>query len=290
MALYCKSIQELTVEDNDSTNGDALVDLIKVQKDLCRFTIRDWWGCLVNIVQALTAQVDTLVYVEIYGCHFYELVDDSRTFEGLTSCVNLETLKIEECYNITSEIMQPLATTVLPKLKTLYFSNFMFPDEDNSSPHLELTAMIQNMNSNLEQLRLNMDLDSYPEIIQTCAKNCPNLTYFKAKIQNYDEINQLLVLIENCRKLVTLEILSEKWDFENDREDGRLGRNDYGLPLLPLEFFPYMAQLTPSTLKYLEIDGWTCTPMELEIFLTSCKARLKKMSLMCFKNSKDYLE
>ncbi|CAG8709856.1 310_t:CDS:1 [Acaulospora morrowiae] len=273
MALYCKNIQELTVEDNDSTNGDSLVDLIAVQRNLRKFTIADWWGCLLKIVQALTTQIDTLVYVEIYCCHFYELVDDSRTFEGLSLCVNLETLKIEKCHNITGEIMQPLAIATFSKLRTFHFSTFIYPD-DIDSPCLELSAMIQNTKGRLENLSLDMDLSNYPKIIKTCAKNCPNLNYFKAKILSHDEIKQLLELLENCRKLEILKI--------NDRyETGRVGP-------LSLELLPYMGHLIPPTLKYLKIYEWTCTPRELEAFLNSCKARLKKMSFMCLENSKSY--
>ncbi|CAG8759069.1 23209_t:CDS:1, partial [Gigaspora rosea] len=101
MTQYCKNIREIIVEDNDSTDGDSLIDLIIIQNHLEKFVIGDWWGNLSKIFQSLKTQFESLIYVEIHGCHFYEYVDDFRTFEGLVFCQNLETLKIEECYNLT---------------------------------------------------------------------------------------------------------------------------------------------------------------------------------------------
>ncbi|RIB11183.1 hypothetical protein C2G38_2104242 [Gigaspora rosea] len=277
MTQYCKNIREIIVEDNDSTDGDSLIDLIIIQNHLEKFVIGDWWGNLSKIFQSLKTQFESLIYVEIHGCHFYEYVDDFRTFEGLVFCQNLETLKIEECYNLTSEIMRPLANTIFPKLKTFYFSNYLFQDDELDPPFTELISLIENSGSRLNELCLNMELKVYPNIINICSEWCRNLKHFKARIQTHSEVTQLLTLLSRSKQLESLEIIAEKWSTTS---------------LCNIQcdtFFPDIGNLIPQTLKYFGIDGWMCTPRGLECFLKNCKAKLERMSWMCFVRSDEYL-
>ncbi|CAG8436612.1 3951_t:CDS:1 [Funneliformis mosseae] len=291
---YCRNIDEMIIEDSDATEGDSLVDLITSQRKLCKFTIGNWWGCLLKILKSLGDQRNSLTYIEIYGCHFRSDFVNDIIFDGVICCKNLETLKIEECYNLTSNIMKPLATTIFPKLHTLYFSNYllmediedfndqgMIPnnDQDRDHPHLELIAIIQNANLTLRDVRLNMDLLDYPDIITICATNCPNITHYKARIQNHSEMYQLLQLLKSCTRLEKLEITAEKWEC-----------SDLGLPWEIDLFFPELGKSLPKTLKCLDIDGWSCTPLGLSNFLKNCNVDIKRMSWMCYISSAGYLE
>ncbi|CAI2196901.1 19876_t:CDS:1, partial [Funneliformis geosporum] len=264
---YCRNIDEMIIEDSDSNEGDSLVDLITSQRKLRKFTIGNWWGCLLKVLKSLGDQRNSLTFIEIYGCHFRSDFDNDIIFNGVICCKNLETLKIEECYNLTSNTMKPLANTIFPKLHTLYFSNYLLiedvedlndqgiiPNDDQGQdhPHLELIAIIQNANITLRNVRLNMDLLDYPNIITTCATNCPNITHYKARIQNHSEMNQLLLLLKSCTRLEKLEITAEKWEC-----------SDFGLPWEIDLFFPDIGKSLPKTLKYLDIDGWSCTPLGL---------------------------
>ncbi|CAB4479308.1 hypothetical protein RhiirA5_366065 [Rhizophagus irregularis] len=297
MVHYCKNIDEMIIEDNDSTESESLVNLITSQKRLQKFTIGNWWGSLSKILKSLGNQWNSLIYVEIHGCHFYNYLDDSSTFEGLICCKNLETLKIEDCYNLTNDIMKPLGNTIFPKLHTLYFSNYRVIDDDLGDhpyqgiiqnndqnipdhPYLALITIIKNSNATLRNVRLNMDLVNYPNIISICATYCPNITYYKARIQNHSEMNQLLQLLKSCTQLEQLEITAEKWD----------SSVSIGLPWEIDLFFPEIGKLLPKTLKYFDIDGWSCTPLGLSNFLKNCNVDIKRMSWMCYISSADYLD
>jgi len=167
--------------------------------------------------------------------------------------------------------MKPLGNTIFPKLRTLHFSNYIVDDVGDFSdqgtignndqnfldhPYLALIAIIQNSNVTLKNVRLNMDLFDYPNIISTCAAYCPNITHYKARIQNHSEMKQLLQLLKSCTQLEQLEITAEKWDLSDSD----------GMPWEIDLFFPEIGKLLPKTLKYFDIDGWSCTPSGLSNF------------------------
>src|SRR5438045_497017 len=62
MIQYCRNIDELIIEDNDS-ESESLVDLITLQRKLGKFTIGNWWGSLSKILKSLGNQCNSLIYV-----------------------------------------------------------------------------------------------------------------------------------------------------------------------------------------------------------------------------------
>jgi len=200
---------------------------------------------------------------------------DHTAFEALATCKNLERLKISEC-QLTSHHMRALENANFPRLKSIEISDIHAYEDDQDDeidpPSSELASLIRNTNVHLQEIKLNLELYYYPGIIETIANKCPNLITFSGNISSDERFEELIKLLECCKKLENLTICGNYW--------GNLFHVD--------DILPQVGPKIPESLKHLDLSKWTISGESLNKFLKNCTAKLKFMSFHCYFNSDEH--
>ncbi|CAG8723793.1 2931_t:CDS:2, partial [Racocetra fulgida] len=222
----------------DMTEEESLANLISVQKRLQKFSWTGGYEDLSPITLSFSSQQENLIEVQLENAFFR----DSAALEGLAPCQNLETLKIAEC-QLTAANLRPLVYVTFPRLQVLEITDvrdiyYLDDHEDTTPPSNELTAIIRRTNGTLREIRLNLELHFYPNIIDTIAECCPNLKLLAASIKDDEQIPELLRLLSSCRQLESLIIHGYNSNFFTA---------DYILPQI--------GAIVPETLRYLDLTN-----------------------------------
>ncbi|CAB4475476.1 uncharacterized protein OCT59_018373 [Rhizophagus irregularis] len=271
MATYCKNIRSLVVWDTYRSASHSLAGLISAQNGLEIFTWCSGGEDSSPILWSFASQSENLICVQLMKAY----TRDHEAFEALATCKNLERLKISEC-QLTSHHMRALENANFPRLKSIEINDIHTyeddQDEEIDPPSLELASLIRNTSVHLQEIRLNLELHYYPGIIETIAINCPNLITFSGNVSSDDRFEELIKLLECCKKLENLVICGAYWSnlFHVD------------------DMLPQIGTLIPESLKHLDLSRWAFSGGPLKNFLKDCNAKLKFMSLHCYFSSDEH--
>ncbi|GES88786.1 hypothetical protein GLOIN_2v1774651 [Rhizophagus clarus] len=243
MATYCKNIRSLLVWDTYRSAPHSIAKLISAQNKLEIFTWYSGGEDSSPVLWSFASQSESLICIQLMKAY----TSDFDSFKALATCKNLERLKISECQ--------------LSSLHMKALENANFP------PNL-----IRNTNVNLQEIRLNLELHYYPGIIETIANNCPNLITFSGNVNNDERFEELIKLLECCKKLENLIIGGAHW--------GNFFNVD--------DMLPQIGHLIPESLKHLELTKWTISGEPLNKFLKNCDTKFKFMSMHCYFNSEEH--
>ncbi|CAG8597162.1 28518_t:CDS:2, partial [Racocetra persica] len=268
MSMYCRNLYSIVIVDTYRSAIESLANLISVQKRLQKFSWTGGYEDLSPITLSFSSQQENLIEVQLENAFFR----DSAALEGLAPCQNLETLKIAEC-QLTAANLKPLVYVTFPRLQVLEITDvrdiyYLDDHEDTTPPSNELNAIIRRTNGTLREIRLNLELHFYPNIIDTIAECCPNLKLLAASIKDDEQIPELLRLLSSCRQLESLIIHGYNSNFFTA---------DYILPQI--------GAIVPETLRYLDLTKWTFKAPALKMFLSNCNAELRYITWHCFVNN-----
>ncbi|CAG8710522.1 4245_t:CDS:1 [Dentiscutata erythropus] len=273
MSMYCKDLHSIVIVDTYRSAIDSLANLISVQKRLQKFSWTGGYEDLSPITLSFSSQRENLIEVQLENAFFR----DSTALEGLAPCQNLESLKIAEC-QLTAANLRPLVDVTFPRLQVLEITDvrdiyYLDHHEDSTPPSEELNAIIRRANGTLREIRLNLELHFYPNIIDTIAECCPNLKVLAASIKDDEQIPELLNLLNSCKQLESLIIHGYNSNF-----------------FTADSIMPEIGSTIPETLRYLDLTKWTFKAPALKLFLSNCNAELRYITWHCFvnNNSEEY--
>ncbi|CAG8551959.1 10700_t:CDS:1 [Diversispora eburnea] len=250
----CEEIESITIEDSFETSSEFLANLMKNQRRLQHFVLANWKSDSKCILSSL-AKTKTLRHIEFIGCDFPENdeEDDDRKhyFDGLIKCINLETLKFEQCKNLSTKLMKPFIQAEFRNLTKLHFDNDSNPADP---PTIELQSIIVNAKDSLKEIFFNIQLSLHVDILDTVATNCPNLKKLSVNIENDSEIRQLIGLFQHCKHLLEL----------------RISRKKYPLFSIGKTSLVELGAVIPPSLKKLELLGFTFEVSTWTAFLDQC--------------------
>ncbi|GBC10158.1 hypothetical protein RclHR1_09390014 [Rhizophagus clarus] len=271
MATYCKNIRSLLVWDTYRSAPHSIAKLISAQNKLEIFTWYSGGEDSSPVLWSFASQSESLICIQLMKAY----TSDFDSFRALATCKNLERLKISEC-QLSSLHMKALENANFPRLNSIEINDIHSYDDDQDEeidpPSSELANLIRNTNVNLQEIRLNLELHYYPGIIETIANNCPNLITFSGNVNNDERFEELIKLLECCKKLENLIIGGAHW--------GNFFNVD--------DMLPQIGHLIPESLKHLELTKWTISGEPLNKFLKNCDTKFKFMSMHCYFNSEEH--
>nr|CAG8490112.1 15796_t:CDS:2 [Entrophospora candida] len=267
----CQLIKELKIISiyYDDPATDALIDLIKSQKNLKKFTISQGVQ-LSRVLESLESQSDSLKFLKLNICNLDNT--DEKLLKGVTQCKNLEQLKFHACRELTSSLLKPLVVSskdALNKLKVLDFFSSI-------PPEYELSSIVINSSKSLRELSYGGvgNLERYPHMIDIIADNCPNLVKLNIKATQ-KPLPQLSNLFKKCKKLQIVRIKGKP--NSGDRVDN--------------ELLPRLAEFTPLSLKKFELTTICAFSFDsTQKFLKNCNSHIQEITLRCLGDHNLYLD
>ncbi|CAJ0648166.1 13863_t:CDS:2 [Entrophospora sp. SA101] len=253
----------------DDPATDALIDLIKSQKNLKKFTISQGVQ-LSRVLESLESQSDSLKFLKLNICNLDNT--DEKLLKGVAQCKNLEQLKFHACRELTSSLLKPLVVNskdALNKLKVLDFFSSI-------PPEYELSSIVINSSKSLRELSYDGvgNLERYPHMIDIIADNCPNLVKLNIKATQ-KPLPQLSNLFKKCKKLQIVRIKGRP--NSGDRVDN--------------ELLPRLAEFTPLSLKKFELTTFCAFSFDsTQKFLKNCNSHIQEITLRCLGDHNLYLD
>ncbi|RHZ72553.1 hypothetical protein Glove_242g6 [Diversispora epigaea] len=269
----CEEIESITIEDSSETSSEFLANLMKNQRRLQQFVLSNWKSDSKCILSSL-AKTKALRHIEFIGCDFPENDDDDdckNYFDGLIKCINLETLKFEQCKNLSTKLMKPFIKAEFRNLTKLHFDNDSNPADP---PTIELQSIIVNAKDSLKEIFFNIQLSLHVDILDTVATNCPKLKKLSVNIENESEIRHLTALFQHCKHLLEL----------------RISRKKYPPFSIGKQTLVELGAVIPPSLKKLELLGFTFEVSTWTAFLDQCPGSINCFVFNCLKQQQSYIK
>ncbi|RIB29370.1 hypothetical protein C2G38_2056776 [Gigaspora rosea] len=201
------------------------------------------------MISALESQKNSLQEVRIGFCAINE------EFEVLKICKNLETLRILNCDQTVSKILDHKVSNKISTLEVICCQIYPQP----------IVLVLEKSGILLQRLILELNGDDsheYTLLLEALKSSCPNIIYLD--ISNIKFSTQLVELISGLQKLQFLSL----WRYNDGIQDEELKKQ-------VIQF----SEILPLTLQKLELD-YSLMPYE-DILLNHCNVPLKK-SLVFF--------
>ncbi|KAG9293475.1 hypothetical protein G9A89_009199 [Geosiphon pyriformis] len=261
MLKFCTNLETIQSEGDNPHDNDHLGPLIRAQSSLKRFILDHPYPC--TVLTELKTQASSLTYVKIKNCD----LRNCDPLTGIAACRNLETISFENCLNLTSYHLKPLAHVQFPHLKQLEFIDLTFNGRE--LPVSNFISILKNAEQTLNNLGLGLDRWCglrYPDFFENILVHCKTIRKFTISIHATEEI-----LI--CVKF--LHLLSQLEELVINRPNSittNLG-----------EILNQIAKFLPSTLKRLDFNYgiWQLTHKSLRKFLLECSAPLERLEFDC---------
>ncbi|CAG8528717.1 14938_t:CDS:1 [Acaulospora morrowiae] len=255
----CRDLESISLEDSADTTPKFLADFIWNQRRLQKFTLSNWKGEW--DLTCIATQAKTLRHIEFIRCKFPKSEKSKHYFDRLAQCYNLETMKFEQCKNLGTKLMRPLAQIEFKNLHTLHIDNDPGPDP----PTTEIQSIIVNSKDSLKEIILNVKLSLYTDVLDTISANCPKLSKLSVVIESDREMRQLIMLVNHCTQILEL-IIPRKWILIEMKK-----------PLLEL------GAVIPPSLKKLELCGIRFELTTWDEFLNLCPGSINSFVFNCFR-------
>lgn len=257
LSELCNEIEIVSIYDSCGTSPQTLINFIKAQKRLKQIILTNWQTDSFSTLTSISTQIRTFRHIEFIRCSFPTAENGERFFCGLAKCSNLQVLKFENCNNLNTTLMKPLAKAEFPFLKTLSLDN----DFTKDTPSTELKSIIENCKESLKEIILRINLSFYTDILETIAKFCPGLLKLNITIEKDKEMHQLISLFGSCKELIELiiinrrHILFDPWFF-------------------PCKSLVKLGNVIPSSLRRLELIGIEFDHQTWREFLNICPSSI----------------
>ncbi|CAG8502123.1 357_t:CDS:1 [Acaulospora colombiana] len=233
---------------------------ITAQQKLAEFTLE---RCIhfAGILPALATQKATLTHVVFRNCWFCnDIIGDALS--NLQVCKNLVSLRFDQCFALTNNVLKPLSEVRYPKLECFEYSPhfWSYSERDRFGrelPKNELSSFLSINGPNLKELKLGNMFHFCPELIEDIVSYGSNLRILEVSTNNLEE--QIFPILLACRRLERLTVPKVSWTFRCDA--------DYLLPDIGRQM--------PSSLYHLDLRGWPFAPSGLKSFLQECGKQIK---------------
>ncbi|CAJ0912026.1 21002_t:CDS:2, partial [Entrophospora sp. SA101] len=246
-----KSLDKINIDTRDFYKGKILNNLLNVSKNINKICVADSYKTSIKQLILLIKSQQKLETLYFIG----GFVDISNLLWSLESQAgNLKEIQLINCF--VKDIKSIKGITSCSDME-------------------ELKKLIIKCSSQLEEIKLNLDLYYYVNLINIIAENCPNLKLFSANIKTDDTVNDLFNILMSCRFLESIIIFGT-----------------YKTTFLDVsDILPQMGLLLPPTIKSLDITRWTFPSESLDLFLRNCDINIKfqYLSWHCYLNANNHI-